>query len=140
MFVEHIELDFNNNMKIKCVVIAIVMVSSMVCSSRATKRHGTSHIQFINDSGRMTEIFLVRNGDLVLQTPGAMLSGETVVLNSFVNHTFFIREVPDRTGTCNAGTTYAAPSLAPCRTAFVKVNDHDDGEQNLLLIPCIMHW
>ena len=78
----------------------------------------------------------------MLQTPGAMLSGETVVLDSFANHTYFIREVPDRTGTCNAGTTYAAPSLAPCKTAFVKVNDHDDGEQTLvaLNIQVVVNW
>ncbi len=118
-------------MNLNCIVIGIVVVSSMIGTSCATTRHGTSHVQFINDSGRKTEIFWIdpSSGDLVLQTPEAMLSGETVVLDSFANHTYFIREVPDRTGTCNAGTTYAAPSLAPCKTAVVTVNDRDDGEQ-----------
>lgn len=121
--------DFISNMNINYVFIGIFMASSMIGTGCATTGPHRP-IQFINDSGRETEIFLIdpSTGDLTLKSPGAMLSGETLLLNSFVNHTFFIREVPDRTGTCNAGTTYAAPSLAPCKTAFVKVNDHDDGK------------
>jgi hypothetical protein len=112
--------------------IGIVVVSSMINNSYATSSHRPI-IRFKNDSGRKTEIFWIdpSSGDLVLQTPGAMSSGETLILDSYVNHTFFIREVPDRTGTCNAGTSIAAPTLAPCKTAFIKVNDHDDGEQGI---------
>lgn len=48
-------------------------------------------------------------------------------LDSYVNHTFLVRELPDEeSGTCNPGTSYAAPSLAPCKTVYVTVNDHDD--------------
>ena len=48
-------------------------------------------------------------------------------LDSYVNHTFLVRELPDEeSGTCNPGTAYAAPSLAPCKTVYVTVNDHDD--------------
>ena len=108
------------------------MISSMIDPSQATTRNSRQRpIQFKNDSSRKTEIFWVdpTSGDMVLQTPEAMLSGETLMLNSYVNHTFFIREVPDKSGTCNAGTTYSAPSLSPCKTAFIRVNDHHDGKQ-----------
>ena len=47
-------------------------------------------------------------------------------IDSYVNHTFLVRELPDESGTCNPGTPYAAPSLSPCKSAWVTVNDHDD--------------
>jgi hypothetical protein len=63
---------------------------------------------------------------MVLQSPGAMASGKTLTLDSYVNHTFFIKEAPDESGTCNGGTAYSSPSLAPCMTASFTVNDRDD--------------
>ena len=60
----------------------------------------------------------------------SMSSGNTLTLDSYVNHTFVIKEAPDESGTYNGGTTYSSPSLASCKTAFFTVHDRDDlGEQ-----------
>ncbi|KAL7527718.1 hypothetical protein ACHAXR_002093, partial [Thalassiosira sp. AJA248-18] len=106
----------------------IAVFAGMAISSIA---HAITHpsqrpIQISNESGKKTELFWVNpsSGEMVMH--GAMVNGQTLNLDSFVNHTFLVRELPDESGTCNAGKIYAAPSLAPCKTAFVTVNDHDD--------------
>lgn len=105
----------------------IVMVSSMVDSSNATAHPLQRPIQIKNDSGLKTEVYWVGpGGEMVLLSAGAMSSGKTLTLNSFVNHTFIVKEAPDESGTCNAGTKYSSPSLAPCKTTFFTVNDRDD--------------
>ncbi|KAL3765029.1 hypothetical protein ACHAW5_004288 [Stephanodiscus triporus] len=114
-------------MKFSGASIGIVMVSSIINSSNATTHPLQRPIQIKNDSGRKTEIYWIGpSGQMVLQSPGAMASGKTLTLDSYVNHTFFIKEAPDESGTCNGGTTYASPSLAPCMTASFTVNDRDD--------------
>ncbi|KAL7550514.1 hypothetical protein ACHAWF_013733 [Thalassiosira exigua] len=84
-------------------------------------------IQIKNESGSKAAVYWVHptSGEVVLQS-GGMVDGQTLSLNSFVNHTFLVRELPDESGTCHAGTAYASPSLAPCKSTFVTVNDHDD--------------
>jgi hypothetical protein len=67
---------------------------------------------------------------MVLLSPGAMSSGNMLTLDSYVNNTFVIKKAPDDSDTCNGGTTYSSPSLAPCKTAFFTIHDRDDlGEQ-----------
>jgi len=51
-----------------------------------------------------------------------------------VNHTFLVREIPDESGACNSGTSIAQPSLAPCKTVLLTVNEHDDqGKTEIVL-------
>jgi hypothetical protein len=119
-------------MKFSVAFIGIVVVSSIVDSSHATTHPLRRPIQIKNDSGLKTEVYWVGpQGQMVLQSPpGAMSSGNTLTLDSYVNHTFVVKEAPDESGTCNGGTTYSSPSLAPCKTTFFTVNDRDDlGEQ-----------
>eukprot|EP01083_Nonionella_stella_P143412 445761_1 len=104
----------------------------MVMIATAHSNHATQHplerpIRIKNESGQTTEVYWVdpSGGEMLLQTR-AMMNGQTLSLNSYINHTFLVRELPGDSGTCNAGTTYASPSLAPCKTAFITVNDHDD--------------
>ena len=114
-------------MKFSGAFIGIVVVSSVVDSSHATTHPLRRPIQIQNDSGLKTEVYWVGpSGQMVLQSPGVMSSGNTLTLDLYVNHTFFIKEAPDESGTCNGGTTYSSPSLAPCKTAFFTVNDRDD--------------
>jgi len=61
-------------------------------------------IDFINDSGRRFEVFWVseNTGELVLQLPNPVAPGATTTLNSFVSHTFELREAPSvNTGDCS---------------------------------------
>ena len=109
-------------------------IISMVYFSHAT-HPGQRPIQIKNESGQTTEIYWVdpSSGAMVLQAPN-MANGQSLNLNSYVNHTFLVRELPDESGTCNAGTTYASPSLAPCKTALITVNDHDDQSKQVCII------
>lgn len=60
-----------------------------------------------------------------MQNP-SVVNGQSVGLNSYVNHTFMVNEIPDSTGVCKAGK-YTVPSASPvCRSAYVTVNDHDN--------------
>jgi hypothetical protein len=114
-------------MKFRGAFTRIVMVSSMVDFSNATTHPLQRPIQIKNDSGRKTEVYWVGpGGEMVLQSVGVMTSGNMLTLNSYVNHTFIIKEAPDESGTCNAGTKYSSPSLAPCKTTFFTVDDRDD--------------
>ena len=62
---------------------------------------------------------------MFLQNP-IMVNGQSVALNSFVNHTFMVREIPDSSGECKVGKL-TTPSISPvCRTAYLSVNDHED--------------
>merc|ERR1719410_1780900 len=61
-------------------------------------------IHFINDSGRRFEVFWVsvNTGELVPQLSDPVSPGATASLNSFITHTFELREVPSsKTGGCS---------------------------------------
>jgi hypothetical protein len=71
------------------------------------------------------ELYWVNDKEMLMQTPN-MVNGQSIALNSYVNHTFMVREIPDASGECKVGK-YTTPSISPvCRTAYVTVNDHDD--------------
>ena len=71
-------------------------------------------------------MYWVNNEEMVMQHPG-MVNGQSMALNSYVNHTFMVREIPNAQGLCSEHGKYRSPSASPvCRTAYVTVNDHDD--------------
>lgn len=95
----------------KSIVVALL---SMAYSCHGAYHHPSERpIEIKNESGKKTEVYWVNpsSDELVLQTPGGMVNGQSLNLNSYVNHTFLVRELPDESGTCNAGTNYASPSL-----------------------------
>eukprot|EP01082_Thalassiosira_pseudonana_P001630 g843.t1 g843 contig10:832898-833890(+) len=86
-------------------------------------------ISIINESGQRLELYWVgSNDEMVLQSPpNGMQKGQTLSLNSYVNHTFVLRELPSASGTCNEGTKYSSPSVSPvCKTRYITVNEHND--------------
>lgn len=91
-------------------------------------------IQIKNESGKRAEIYWVdpSNGQMVKQTSSFLVTGQTLELNSFVNHTFLVKEFlagePDE---CKADPPkYKSPTRSPlCRPpseAYITVNDNDD--------------
>ena len=71
------------------------------------------------------ELYWVNGKEMTVQNPN-MVNGQSIVLNSYVNHTFMVRGIPDASGECKVeGLT--TPSSSPvCRTAYLTVNDHED--------------
>mmetsp|Transcript_15709 Transcript_15709/g.15110 ORF Transcript_15709/g.15110 Transcript_15709/m.15110 type:complete len:461 (-) Transcript_15709:73-1455(-) len=82
------------------------------------------NINILNESGKRLEIFWIHpdTGELVLQTTPYIMDGTTFPLNSFVGHSFEVREMPNsRTGECG----YADEEEKTCRSAFFTVNPND---------------
>jgi len=91
-------------------------------------------IQIKNESGKRAEVYWVdpSNGQMVKQTSSFLVAGQTLELNSYVNHTFLVKEFlagePDE---CKADPPkYKSPTRSPlCRPpseAYITVNDSDD--------------
>ena len=106
------------------VAFSIISMARRLCHAAHPEQRA---IKIKNESGKHTEVYwLSPSGEKVLIQSG-IVNGQAFDLNSYVNHTFLVQELPDEdTGSCDAGTPIAAPSLQPCRKAFVKVNEHDD--------------
>ena len=69
------------------------------------------------------ELYWINKEEVLMQNPN-VVNGQSVALNSYVNHTFMVKEIPDSSGLCKVGK-YTVPSASPvCRSAYVTVNDH----------------
>jgi len=108
-------------MKIQSLTVAFFIFLPLV-DGKTLQRH----IEIKNESGSRVELYWINGDEMAMQNPN-LVNGQSVALNSYVNHTFMVREIPSAQGTCNEGSKYATPSISPvCRTAFITVNDHDD--------------
>mmetsp|Transcript_17549 Transcript_17549/g.38250 ORF Transcript_17549/g.38250 Transcript_17549/m.38250 type:complete len:465 (-) Transcript_17549:181-1575(-) len=79
-------------------------------------------IQIMNESGRRTEVHWVhpQTGEMVLQSTPDILHGASFALNSYVGHTFEVRELAaKKTGVC-------AGEDETCRVDHFTVNSNQD--------------
>lgn len=116
--------------------ISHLAVVLLILSPTPTSAQPVSRpIQITNESGKRAEVFWVDpNGQLVKQTPSFLVNGQTLELNSYVNHTFLVKEFLEVAGEpeeCKADPpNYKSPTRSPlCKPpseAYITVNDHDD--------------
>jgi len=91
----------------------------------STESPDARSIQILNESGRRIDIHWIhpQTEELVLQSTPDVLAGASFALNSFVSHSFQVRELPGKkSGVCegDGGT---------CRVDYFSVNEnHDQGE------------
>ena len=88
-------------------------------------------ITIMNDSGRRADIHWVNpdTGEMVLQSNPDVLNGASMDLNSYVGHTFQVRELPGKkTGVC-------AGEGEVCRVDHFTVNTNAD--QGELFVTCV---
>ncbi len=91
-------------------------------------------IQIKNESGKRAEVYWVdpTSGKMVKQTSSFLVNGQTLELNSFVNHTFLVKEfVKEQPEGCKVDPpNYKSPTNSPlCKPpseAYITVNDNDD--------------
>jgi len=79
-------------------------------------------IQIINDSGRRVDIHWIhpQTGEMVLQSTPDVLNGASMDLNSYVSHTFQVRELPaKKSGVCGGENE-------ECRVDHFTVNQNVD--------------
>lgn len=82
------------------------------------------NIQILNQSGKRVEIYWIHadTGELVKQTDPFVMNGATFPLNSFVGHSFEVRELPNsKSGECG----YPGDLEKVCRSTHFTVNEND---------------
>jgi hypothetical protein len=80
------------------------------------------NFNIINESGRRVELHWVHpeTGEMVLQSTPDILAGATFALNSYVGHTFQVRELPGKkSGVCEGDGEV-------CRIDMFTVNSNSD--------------
>ena len=91
----------------------------------STESPDARSIQILNESGRRVDVSWIhpQTEELVLQSTPDVLAGASFSLNSFVSHSFLVREMPGKkTGECEG-------SEGECRVDYFSVNEnHDQGE------------
>ncbi|KAL7495782.1 hypothetical protein ACHAWT_004246 [Skeletonema menzelii] len=105
----------------------------LIISSDATSAQPSSRpIQIKNESGKRAEVYWVDpTGKMVKQTSSFLVNGQTLELNSFVNHTFLVKEfLVGEPEECKADPpNYSSPTSIGCKPpseAYITVNDNDD--------------
>uniref|UniRef100_A0A7S0KAA4 Fe2OG dioxygenase domain-containing protein n=1 Tax=Leptocylindrus aporus TaxID=1398097 RepID=A0A7S0KAA4_9STRA len=96
--------------------ILLALASFIVVGASDTGRS----IQFVNRSGHRVEVHWINpdNGQLILQSNPFIYHGATLSLNSYVGHTFQLREMPSKnSGVCGG-------SDQQCRIDTVTVTDN----------------
>ena len=99
----------------------------------STESPDARSIQILNESGRRVDVSWIHpeTEELVLQSTPDVLAGASFSLNSFVSHSFLVREMPGKkTGECEG-------SEGECRVDYFSVNEnHDQGEFYSLVVCC----
>eukprot|EP00978_Attheya_sp_CCMP212_P010800 scaffold26271_cov45-Attheya_sp.AAC.4 len=83
------------------------------------------NIEITNESGHEMHVYWINpiTGEEILTSSDGMLNGASLRLDSFVNHTFLLRETPSgKTGTCG-GTSSNDDS---CHIAYMTVSDSSE--------------
>mmetsp|Transcript_17882 Transcript_17882/g.35948 ORF Transcript_17882/g.35948 Transcript_17882/m.35948 type:complete len:131 (+) Transcript_17882:136-528(+) len=97
----------------------------------STESPDARSIQILNESGRRVDVSWIhpQTEELVLQSTPDVLAGASFSLNSFVSHSFLVREMPGKkTGECEG-------SEGECRVDYFSVNEnHDQGEFYSLVV------
>ncbi|KAK1742675.1 hypothetical protein QTG54_006272 [Skeletonema marinoi] len=109
-------------------VVLLIVSPAANCAQPASRP-----IQIKNESGKRAEIYWVDpNGQMIKQTSSFLVNGQTLELNSYVNHTFLIKEfLAEEPDECKADPPkYKSPTRSPlCKPpseAYITVNDNDD--------------
>ena len=102
-------------------LLALLLIAPFAHGGHPTERS----ITIMNESGRRVDIHWVHpdTGEMVLQSNPDILNGASMDLNSYVGHTFQVRELPaKKTGVC-------AGEGEVCRVDHFTVNTNaDQGE------------
>ncbi|KAL7489216.1 hypothetical protein ACHAW6_014786 [Cyclotella cf. meneghiniana] len=101
-----------------CLFLATVTTLLSVAFSASVERS----IQIMNESGRRVEVHWIhpQTGEMVLQSTPDVLAGASFALNSYVGHTFQVRELPGKkTGVCEGESQQ-------CRIEQFTVNSNSD--------------
>mmetsp|Transcript_17881 Transcript_17881/g.35944 ORF Transcript_17881/g.35944 Transcript_17881/m.35944 type:complete len:454 (+) Transcript_17881:136-1497(+) len=88
----------------------------------STESPDARSIQILNESGRRVDVSWIhpQTEELVLQSTPDVLAGASFSLNSFVSHSFLVREMPGKkTGECEG-------SEGECRVDYFSVNENHD--------------
>jgi len=84
--------------------ISILLLNLLVLVYNTNINEFSRPIQIINETGRRLEVFWVSvdTGELIPTLPAPVVAGATASLNSFMTHTFELREMPStKTGECS---------------------------------------
>lgn len=87
------------------------------------------NIQILNESGRRVDVHWIhpQTQEMVLQSTPDIMAGASFALNSFVTHSFQVRELPGKkSGVCE-GTE------GECRVDYFTVNENTDQGELLIL-------
>ena len=98
-------------------IMLLLQLTSVVLAANVERQ-----ITIMNESGRRVEIHWIHpdTGELVLQSTPDILNGASMNLNSYVSHTFEVRELPGKkTGVCEG-------EEQQCRVDYFTVNSNDD--------------
>ena len=114
---------------ISLLAVALLLLSPDTTSAQPVSRP----IQIKNESGKRAVVYWVDpGGQMVKQTSSFLVNGQTLELNSYVNHTFLVKEfLAGEPEECKADPpNYKSPTRSPlCKPpseAYITVNDHDD--------------
>ena len=106
-------------------MILRLLTSLLLLGATTADSPDARSIQILNESGRRVDISWIhpQTEELVLQSTPDVLAGASFSLNSFVTHSFLVRELPGKkSGECEG-------SEGECRVDYFSVNEnHDQGE------------
>ena len=80
-------------------LLSLLQLATHVAQATDTARS----ITIMNESGRRVDVHWIHpdTGEMVIQSEGDVLNGASIDLNSYVGHTFQVRELPaKKTGVC----------------------------------------
>ena len=113
------------NKTMKMPLLIILLLATYLCTNIHAADTSRS-ITIMNKSGRRVDIHWVHpdTNEMVLQTDPDILNGASMDLNSYVGHTFQVRELPaKKTGVCGGEDE-------TCRIDHFTVNaNKDQGEK-----------
>mmetsp|Transcript_13032 Transcript_13032/g.24895 ORF Transcript_13032/g.24895 Transcript_13032/m.24895 type:complete len:466 (-) Transcript_13032:352-1749(-) len=113
-------MDHQINLLASAIPLLLMLLLTLL--QLATATDSARSIQIMNESGRRTEVHWVHpeTGEMVLQSTPDILHGASFALNSYVGHTFEVRELAaKKTGVC-------AGEDMTCRVDHFTVNSNQD--------------
>jgi len=102
--------------------ISIIILNLLVLVYNTDMNNYKRPIQIVNETGRKFEVFWVDpdTGELIPTLPAPVSAGSTANLNSFMTHSFELREVPStKTGECSGDDN-------DCKAVRFTVNENEN--------------
>ena len=112
-------------MRLRKLFFALVACACFQVGSMRAISQLSRNIEITNKSGHKMHVYWINpmTGEEILTNSDGMLNGASLRLDSFVNHTFLIRETPSgQTDTCG-GTSSKDDS---CHIAYMTVSDSSE--------------